>query len=176
MADTIDTRNVVDRYKGWSMEDIVSDLDAHGSNLEIALDNVERDYNMGTIVRSANAFGVRRVHIIGRRQWNKRGAMMTDKYLHVDYHDSAETFRAAIQGKTLVAVDNVPAAVSITDCKLPEDCVLLFGAEGPGIRTELLHAADHIVKIDQYGSTRSLNVGVAAGIAMYEWSRRHHTR
>ena len=171
---TKDTRNVIDKYKGLPHADIVADLDAHGSTLQVAVDNVERDFNMGTIVRSANAFGVRHVHVVGRRQWNKRGAMMTDKYLHVHYHASVDEFMAAIEGKVLVAVDNVDGAVTLDQATLPANAVLLFGAEGPGIRPELLQRASSVVAIQQYGSTRSLNVGVAAGVVMYEWSRRHN--
>ena len=169
-----DPRNVIDEYKGMPHDEIVADLDAHGSSLEIAIDNVERDFNMGTIVRSANAFGVRHVHIIGRRQWNKRGAMMTDKYLHVHYYHDIEEFMAGMASKHLVAVDNVPGSVPIERAELPRNTVLLFGAEGPGIRQELLTRAHSIVKIQQYGSTRSLNVGVAAGIVMYEWTQRNY--
>ena len=169
-----DPRNVIDEYKGMPHDEIVADLDAHGSSLEIAIDNVERDFNMGTIVRSANAFGVRHVHIVGRRQWNKRGAMMTDKYLHVHYYPDIEEFMAGMASKHLVAVDNVPGSVPIERAELPRNTVLLFGAEGPGIRQELLAQAHSIVKIQQYGSTRSLNVGVAAGIVMYEWTQRNY--
>lgn len=169
-----DPRNVIDEYKGMPHDEIVADLDAHGSSLEIAVDNVERDFNMGTIVRSANAFGVRHVHIIGRRQWNKRGAMMTDKYLYVHYYTDVDTFMDGITGKRLIAVDNVPESLPLEKAELPTNAVLLFGAEGPGIRQELLTRAHSIVKIQQYGSTRSLNVGVAAGIVMYEWTRRNH--
>lgn len=170
-----DTRNVVDEYKGVPQEQIVAALDAAGSVLEIAVDNVERDFNMGTIVRSANAFGVRHVHVVGRRQWNKRGAMMTDKYLHVHYHATVSEFMTAIAGKTLVAVDNVDGSLPLERAELPVNAVLLFGAEGPGIRQELLEKAEKMVKIQQYGSTRSLNVGVAAGIVMYEWTRRNRS-
>lgn len=169
-----DTRNVVDQYKGVSIEEIVQDLDTHGVELQIAIDNVERDFNMGTIVRSANAFGVRQIHVIGKRQWNKRGAMMTDKYLHVQYHSSMQEFMTAIAGRELVAVDNVDGSVALNSVVLPKNAVLLFGAEGPGIRPELLERASQIVAIEQFGSTRSLNVGVAAGIVMYAWIQRHH--
>ena len=172
MSDMEDLRNVIDLYKGLPMDEIIHDLDAHGTGLEIAIDNVERDFNMGTIVRSANAFGVRHVHIIGRRQWNKRGAMMTDKYLHVHYYPETADFFSAMTGKTLVAVDNVAGSQPLAHANLAENTVFIFGAEGPGIRSELLEVADDIVAIEQFGSTRSLNVGVAAGIAMYEWTRR----
>ena len=168
-----DSRNVVNRYKGVPMEQIINDLDAHGSALEIAIDNVARDFNMGTIVRSANAFGVRHVHVIGRRQWNKRGAMMTDKYLHVRYYAAADDFIHAITGKELVAIDNVDGSQPLSCTKLPKNAVLLFGAERSGIRQELLQHAVRTIAIEQFGSTRSLNVGVAAGIAMYAWVQQH---
>jgi len=169
-----DTRNVVDKFKGMPQERIIAELDKrHPDYLEIAVDNVTRDFNMGTIVRTANAFGVRHVHVIGRKQWNKRGAMMTDTYLHVHYHQTVEEFMHAIQSKTLIAVDNVEGSRMLNDKELPRDAVLLFGAEGPGIREELLDKAAEIVAIEQYGSTRSINVGVAAGIVMYEWVRVH---
>jgi len=169
-----DTRNVVDEFKGAPQEDIIAELDArYPDYLEIAVDNVTRDFNMGTIIRTANAFGVRHVHVIGRKQWNKRGAMMTDTYLHVHYYQTTKEFIQAIAGKTLVAVDNVEGSRMLGDKDLPRNAVLLFGAEGPGIREELLTRADEVVAIEQYGSTRSINVGVAAGIVMYEWVRIH---
>ena len=171
-----DTRNVTDEFKGLAHKEIVEALDDRGVELEIAIENLERDFNMGTIVRSANAFGVRTVHVIGRKQWNKRGAMMTDKYLQVRYHQSIDAFVAATAGRTLVAVDNVEGSVPLATSPLPRDALLLFGAEGPGISAELLQKAATIVAIEQLGSTRSLNVGVAAGIAMYAWLQQQYLR
>lgn len=176
MTELADTRNVVDNYKGMPLDDIVADLDRQDSGLEIAVENLERDFNMGTIVRTANAFGVRHVHVIGRRQWNKRGAMMTDKYLHVHHYASAEAFMAAIATKPLIAVDNIEGSIPLSQVTLPMSCVLLFGAEGPGISAKLASQASQIVAIEQYGSTRSINVGVAAGIAMYAWLQQHRLR
>lgn len=161
----------MDEFKGMPHEQIVRLLDERGVELEIAIENVARDFNMGTIVRSANAFGIRRVHVIGRRQWNKRGAMMTDKYLEVAYHASVEAFRAATPGRSLVAVDNVPGAADIREVAKRPDAVLVYGAEGPGLSPEMLAICDWTVAIPQRGSTRSLNVGVAAGIAIWEWLR-----
>lgn len=166
-----DTRNVVDEFKGVAHEDIVSVLDARGVRLEIAIENLTRDFNMGTIVRSANAFGVRTVHVIGRRQWNKRGAMMTDTYLTVCYHENVSAFVEAVKPRRIVAVDNVAGAVDIRRVKPSQDAVLVFGAEGPGLSEAIIGCADQIVAIPQRGSTRSLNVGVAAGIALWEWLR-----
>lgn len=169
-----DSRNVLDEFKGMDHDEIVAELDRRGVSLEIAIENTLRDFNMGTIVRSANAFGVRTVHVIGRRQWNKRGAMMTDKYLEVEYHASSAEFSSQMQqrGKYLVALENNVSSASILSAELPENTVFIFGQEGSGISEELLAVADKVVHIDQLGSTRSLNVGVAAGIAIFEWSRR----
>lgn len=171
-----DSRNVTDEFKGKDHDDIVMSLDERGVNLEIAIENLERDFNMGTIVRSANAFGVRTVHVVGRRQWNKRGAMATDKYLTVRYHESVDSFIRAMQEekRTVIAIDNVEGALNLHETQLPADAVLVFGAEGPGISDELLKSADRVVAIEQLGSTRSINVGVAAGIVMYEWLRQNY--
>lgn len=168
-----DNRNVTDEFKGVDIADIVERLDRRGVELEIAVENTLRDYNMGTIVRTANAFGVRHIHVIGRRQWNKRGAMATDKYLHVHYHASMDDFIDSINGKELIAVDNVEGSRPLSKTDLPKNCVLVFGAEGPGISDDILSRAKQIVAIEQFGSTRSINVGVAAGVVMYEWLRRH---
>ncbi len=170
-----DTRNVIDIYKHVPQEDIIADLDAKDHGLHIAVENTERDFNMGTIVRNANAFGIRYVHVIGRRQWNKRGAMMTDTYLHVIYHASTEDFLAHMRedDRTVVAIDNVPGSVNLADTDLPRRCVLVFGQEGPGISPLLIEHASRIVAIEQFGSTRSVNVGVASGIAMYAWLQQH---
>ena len=170
-----DTRNVIDKYKGLSHDEIVADLDANDIGLHVAVENTERDFNMGTIVRSANAFGVRHVHVVGRRQWNKRGAMMTDKYLHVHYYASVREFQAAMKilGRIIIAIDNIEGSVDMASADLPENAVLVFGQEGPGISDELAAIAEKIVAIEQFGSTRSVNVGVAAGIVMYDWLRRH---
>lgn len=172
---TTDSRNVLDEFKGKSYEEIVTALDGRGVSLEIAIENLERDFNMGTIVRSANAFGVRRVHVVGRRQWNKRGAMMTDKYLHVEYHESVSEFAEAMKksGKEIIAIENNVDSKPLGGVTLLENVVLVFGSEGSGLSEELLSAADDVVHIEQLGSTRSLNVGVAAGIAMYEWLRQN---
>lgn len=168
-----DRRNVVDKYRHWRLEAIRQDLAKTASELEIAIENLERDFNMGTIVRSANAFNVRRVHIIGRKQWNKRGAMMTDKYLEVIHHRTVDDFLQAIKpGYQLIALDNQPGAQDLTQFELPKRAVLLFGSENNGISAALLNHANAMVQIEQFGSTRSINVGVAAGIAMYEWTRR----
>lgn len=173
-----DTRNVVDKYRQQSVEEIVADLDTSRSSLEIAVENLERDFNMGTIVRNANAFNVAKVHVIGRRQWNKRGAMKTDAYLHIEYHDSVQAFINTMNERSMMvfALDIVPGAAPLHTIEFPRNTVMVFGAEGPGLSSELQKAAHQVVMIEQFGSTRSVNVGVASGIAMYTWVQQHILR
>ena len=168
-----DTRNVIDKFKGRSEAEIVKELDAKDHGLVIALENTERDFNMGTIVRSANAFGVRQIYVIGRRQWNKRGAMMTDKYLHITYLATTEEFVEKMREESR---EIIPSSVNMAETSLPERAVLVFGQEGPGISEEMAQAADKIVAIEQFGSTRSINVGAAATVAMYCWLQQHVLR
>ncbi|MBN9192040.1 RNA methyltransferase [Microbacterium sp.] len=169
-----DARNVIDQYRYWTMEAIVADLDTRRHPFHVAIENWQHDMNIGSIVRSANAFMAESVHIIGRRRWNRRGAMVTDRYQHVEHHEDIEDFAewAAGAGIPLVAVDNVPGAVPLDRADLPERCVLLFGQEGPGLSHEALATASSIVEITQYGSTRSINASAAAAVVMYEWCRR----
>jgi len=170
-----DTRNVLDRYRYWKNEAIVADLDEHRSPLHIAIENWQHDFNIGTIVRNANAFNVEAVHIIGKRQWNKRGAMVTNRYLHVLHHTSVAAFAQLMQKeeREIVAVDNLEGAVPLSKTQLPEKCVLVFGGEGPGVSEALQSTAKKMVAIEQFGSTRSVNVGVASGIVMYAWLQQH---
>jgi len=170
-----DTRNVIDRYRYWRMDAIVADLDTKRHPFHVAIENWQHDMNIGSIVRSANAFLADTVHIIGRRRWNKRGAMVTDRYQHVVHHEDVAAFTAWAQGEgvPIVAVDNVRGAVPVDAATLPERCVLLFGQEGPGLSAEAVAAASGIVEITQYGSTRSINASAAAAVVMYEWCRRY---
>lgn len=173
-----DRRNVVDRYRYWSVDAIRADLDAHRHPFHVAIENWQHDLNIGSIVRTANAFAAQAVHIVGRRRWNRRGAMVTDRYQHVVQHTDVAALVAWARERALpiIAVDNVPESVDVLAAELPERCVLLFGQEGPGLSTEALAAADLVVEIAQYGSTRSINAGAAAAIVMHEWMRRHRRR
>ena len=148
-----DRRNVIDRYRYWTMEAIVADLDAQRSPLHVAIQNWEHDFNIGSVVRTANAFNVAAVHILGRRRWNRRGAMVTDRYLHVYHHSDVPSFLHWLDehGVTPVGVDNLPGSVPLETVQLPQDC-------------------EQLVAITQYGSTRSMNAGAAAAIAMYAWT------
>jgi len=169
-----DRRNVLDRYRYWRVDAIVADLDPQRHQFHVAIENWEHDRNIGTVVRTANAFLAAEVHIIGRRKWNRRGAMMTDVYQHVRHHPTIADFVAwtASQDLTVVGIDNLPGSTPLEGTALPEHCVLLFGQEGPGLSTEAQQAATMTCSISQFGSTRSINAGVAAGIAMHAWIRQ----
>jgi tRNA G18 (ribose-2'-O)-methylase SpoU len=170
-----DTRNVIDRYRYWRREAIVADLDTRRHPLHVAIENFGHDMNIGTVVRTANAFAVAAVHIVGRKRWNRRGAMVTDRYQHLEHHPdvaSVTTFAAA-SGLSVVAVDNLPGSVPIETTTLPRQCLLLFGQESTGLTDAARANAALTVSIAQFGSTRSINAGVAAGIAMHTWIRQH---
>lgn len=170
-----DRRNVVDRYRYWRHEYIVADLDARRHDFHVAIENWQHDLNIGSIVRTANAFLAREVHIVGKRRWNRRGAMVTDRYQHVRYHPAVKDLCewAEQEGLPVIGVDNLPGAVPIETLQLPRRCVLLFGQEGPGLSAEAREAAALVCSIAQYGSTRSINAAVASGIAMHTWIRQH---
>jgi tRNA G18 (ribose-2'-O)-methylase SpoU len=170
-----DTRNVVDAYRYWTREAIVADIDKRRHPLHVAIENFGQDANIGGVVRAANAFAVDTVHIVGRRRWNRRGAMVTDRYQRLQHHDSTvELLRfAADAGLMVIAVDIVPGAARLEQTALPRDCLLLFGQEGPGISDDARDGAALTVSIAQFGSTRSINVAVAAGIAMHAWISQH---
>ena len=170
-----DRRNVADHYRYWSVEAIVADLDTRRHPFAVAIENWHHDLNIGTVVRTANAFLAREVIIVGRRRWNRRGAMVTDRYQHIGHVPSAAELvaHAASRGYVVVAVDNLPGAVPIESTALPVNALLLFGQEGTGLSDEARAAATVVCSIAQYGSTRSINAGVAAGIAMHAWIRQH---
>lgn len=170
-----DSRNVVDKYRYWSMEAIVEDLTARRHPFHVSIENWQHDLNIGSIVRSANAFLAHTVHIVGRKRWNRRGAMVTDRYQNVVHHPSIEDLVsfARSEGLPIVAVDNVEGSLPLESVTLPRDCIILFGQEGPGLSAEALEAADMAVEITQFGSTRSLNASAAAAIVMHRWIMTH---
>ncbi len=175
-----DTRNVVDKYRYWKMEEIVKDLDSHRHPFHVAIENWQHDLNIGSIVRNANAFLASSVHIVGNKRWNKRGAMVTDRYQHVLHHPTIEDFVewSKTAGKDggpipIIAIDNVPGCKQLETTKLPKECILLFGQEGPGLSQAALDASDTVLEITQFGSTRSINASAAAAIAMHTWVMQH---
>jgi tRNA G18 (ribose-2'-O)-methylase SpoU len=170
-----DRRNVVDAYRYWRLEAIVADLDTRRHPFHVAIENFGHDFNIGSVVRTANAFLAKEVHIVGRRRWNRRGAMVTDRYQHVRHHEDAAELAAwaSANALPLVGIDNLPGAVPLETAELPGACVLLFGQEGDGLTDQARASCDALLSIAQYGSTRSINAGAAAAIAMHAWIRQH---
>lgn len=183
LLDNGDRRNVMDRYRYWTVEAIKNDLDERGRyGFEVAIENWTHDFNIGSIVRTANAFTANAVHIIGPKKWNRKGSLMTELYQHVYNHASVEEFVdniteqariREVERPRIIALDIVPGAVPIETCDFPENCIMIFGAEGPGLTTKALELADDVVYISQTGSVRSLNAGAAAAVAMHTWVMQH---
>lgn len=170
-----DQRNVTDQYRNWTVEAIKKDLQQRAFPLHIAIENIQHDINIGSIVRSANAFNVAGVHIIGKRHWNRRGAMSTEKYLELYHHKTVDEFIiwAKKNSKTVIGIDNIEGSKNLSTYEFPVNAVLVFGQEGPGLSEEIQTKCQDIVAIEQFGSTRSVNVGVAAGIVMYAWIQQN---
>lgn len=177
-----DRRNVVDRYRYWTVDAIRADLDTRRHGFHVAVENWAHDFNIGSVVRTANAFNAGSVHVVGRRRWNRRGAMVTDRYQHVHHHPDVAgllAWAATVPrpdggtGIPVLGVDNVPGAVALETYPLPRQCVLLFGQEGPGLSDAARTACSDVLAIAQFGSTRSINAGAAAAIAMHAWVVRH---
>jgi len=170
-----DSRNVIDRYRYWRLEAIIDDLDGQRHPFHVAIENWEHDLNIGTVVRNANAFLATEVHIVGKRRWNRRGAMVTDRYQHIRHHYTIDALvdYARATDLVIIGIDNLPGALPIETAVLPRACLLLFGQEGPGLSEPARKAATSVLSIAQFGSTRSINAGVASGIAMHTWIRQH---
>jgi tRNA G18 (ribose-2'-O)-methylase SpoU len=175
-----DRRNVADRYRYWHQDAVVADLDARRHPFHVAIENWGHDFNIGSVVRTANAFNAAAFHVVGRRRWNRRGAMVTDRYQHEHHHRSAADLAAWAAtvggdggGIPLVGIDNVAGSLAIETYDLPRECVLVFGQEGPGLTPEMLEVCHVMLHVEQFGSTRSINAGAAAAIAMHAWVRRH---
>jgi tRNA G18 (ribose-2'-O)-methylase SpoU len=168
-----DRRNVVDQYRYWRREAVVADLDTRRHPFHVAIENWQHDFNIGSVVRTANAFAAAEVHIVGLRRWNRRGAMVTDRYQHVRHHRTPADLIAWAGDLPVIGIDNLPGSVPLETYDLPRECVLLFGQEGPGLSEAARDAAVAVLSIAQFGSTRSINAGAAAAIAMHAWIRRH---
>ena len=170
-----DRRNVTDEFRYWTVDAIVAELDSRRHPFHVAIENWGHDLNIGSVVRTANAFNAAAVHIVGRRRWNRRGAMVTDRYQHVLHHPDVADLLAWAAGESLpeIGIDNVPGSVAIERFVLPRECVLVFGQEGAGLSDEAVAACDVVLHITQFGSTRSINAGAAGAIAMHAWVSQH---
>lgn len=169
-----DTRNVADRFRYWRTEAIAAAIQAESFGYEVAVENWQHDFNIGTVIRNANAFAASAVHIVGNKRWNRRGAMVTDRYMRIEHQPDLASLHAYCieRGLSLIGIDLLPGSQDIREAAIPAQAMLLFGQEGPGLSEEARGLVESILHIPQFGSTRSINAGVASGIAMYEWIRR----
>ena len=170
-----DRRNVLDEYRYWTVDAIVAELDTRRHGFHVAMENLEHDFNIGSVVRTANAFNASSVRLVGRRRWNRRGAMVTNRYMHVEYHDSPVSLGewAASEDLPVIGIDNIPGSIPLETYVLPRNCVLFFGQEGAGLSEEAQAQCEVVLDIAQFGSTRSINLGAAAAITMHAWIRQH---
>jgi tRNA G18 (ribose-2'-O)-methylase SpoU len=167
----IDTRNVTDFYKYWEHDAIVADLDSKRHDFVVAVERINGDFNMSVVIRNSNAFLARKVYRCGIKRYDKRGTVGTHHYEHVDYMETVEELigKYICEGYTIVAIDNVEGAKDIRSFTWPAKSLMLFGEEGRGLSDNALSLADEIVYIPQLGSVRSLNIGTASGIVMYDY-------
>ena len=175
LLDEGDRRNVIDEFRYWRLDAIVEELDKRRHGFHVAIENLEHDFNIGSIVRTANAFLAKEIHIVGKKRWNRRGAMVTDRYQHIRHHETAAEFHewAISEHLPILGLDNIEGSVPLETATLPKECILLFGQEGSGLSPDARQACDQLFEISQYGSTRSINVGAAASIAMHAWIVQH---
>lgn len=167
-----DFRNVEDKYRYMTVDAIKKDLELNSHDIEIAIENYKHDFNMGTIIRNCNAFNVRKIHIIGSKQWNKRGAMVTDRYLNIEYYKNTQSFLKNNHSISIISIDKIEGSKPLAKAKLPAGAIYVFGNESDGVSEEIKKASSEVLHIEQFGSTRSVNVGVASGIFLYEWLRQ----
>jgi tRNA(Leu) C34 or U34 (ribose-2'-O)-methylase TrmL len=163
-------------FKGMAPEEIKRVLDERRFPFAVLVANLVYDFNLGTIIRNANAFLAKEVFIYGRKKADLRGAMGAHVYENVVHVPDVETLRERTGAYTLVCFEETEGAVALPQFVWPENPLMVFGQEGPGVPPELRAACAHTVYIPLHGSMRSINVGVAAGIAMHDWHRREYPR
>lgn len=167
-----ETRNIIDHYWYWSTEAIKADLDTKRHPFAILCSNLYNDFNIATVIRNSNAFLAQKVFVYGKRKWDKRGAVGTHHYQHIEYLPESFDLEKLKEDYTFVAIDNVDGATPINEFAWPENTLMLFGQEQIGLPAELLTLCEHVVYIKQFGSVRSLNVGCASAIAMYDYCNK----
>jgi tRNA G18 (ribose-2'-O)-methylase SpoU len=164
-----DHRNVIDVYKYWTVEAIKGNLDTKRHNFSVLISNQFKDFNIGTVIRNANAFLAREVIVFGRRQYDRRGAVGTYLYENLKFVKFVEELD--LKDCCVIGFDTGDDAVPVETFQWPKDkhVVMVFGQEDVGLVPELRNLCEKILYIKQYGSVRSLNVGCASSIAMYDY-------
>jgi len=167
--------NVADQYSTWTEEMVKNHVQNNVFDVKVAMEHLQGDFNIGTVIRNANAFGANEVLYCGKRKWDRRGSVGTHHYTTVTYKENIATLcrDARNEGYSIVGLEKTEKAEDIRTCILPEKTLFLIGEEQNGLSNEAVELCDMLVEIPQWGSVRSLNAGVASGIALYEWVRQH---
>ena len=171
--------NIIDKYKfdrltKWTTELIKKDLQQNSFPIAVLMENFAGDFNIGTVIRNANAFNAKEVFYLGNKHYDRRGTVGTHHYTEVKHLPSIEALTLLKEHYTLVGLENsVAGAVSLDKFEWPSNSLLIIGEEGVGITSDTLALCDHFVYIPQYGSVRSLNAGVASGIALNDFVTKH---
>ena len=165
--------NVADQYKGMEVEDIKSKLAAKAFPCAVMMENWQGDFNLAQCVRNANAFGAKEVFYIGKRRFDRRGAVGTYNYTDVKYLSSTEELLLLKEQYIFVGVDNIAGSVPIEDYEHKDNSLFIFGEEGCGLTPETLKLCDVLISITQYGSVRSLNAGCSSGVILYDYTSKY---
>ena len=167
--------NVIDKYKGKTVQEIRLDLDGKRSNFVLCFENINSDFNLATCIRNVNAFSGESIYVVGRKKWDRRGTVGTHHYENLNFKSDFSWIKEYKEkGYKIVAAEirEDLNPVSLFDFKWPENVVVLFGEECRGLSEEALSLVDSVVYIPQTGSVRSLNVGVAAGIFLFSYNQQ----
>ena len=167
--------NVIDEYKPMMLDEIKFDLSLKRAPFTSVFINATHDFNKSVGVRNHNAFAGKDIWFVGRKQWDKRGAVGTYHYEDIHYADCWDTFLLHKPDGPIICVDNQQGYnhKHLGSFDLPKNSIFVYGEERVGIPLEILDSADYTLSIPQFGSVRSLNVSVASGIIMYEYRRQH---
>lgn len=162
----LDKRNVLDKFKGWTEDLIRDEISKEVFPYAVLMENLIGDFNIGTVIRSANALGASKVYYTGNRKWDRRGAVGAHNYTMVEYVEDISVLR---NDYSLIGLENCEGSNDMRKFKWPKKSLMIVGEEGRGLSDGILELCDHVVSIPQFGSVRSFNAATASSIAMYDY-------
>lgn len=167
------SRNVRDQYKDIPTEDIKADLQSKCFPSSILMSQITGDFNIASVIRSANSFNFKSVYYYGNKRYDKRGTLGTHHYIDVHYLDDIEQIKLLKEQYHFVALENNinrhPINIKDYSWNYIKPSLICIGEEGQGLTDDILELADDCIEIESRGSVRSLNAAVAASIAMYDY-------
>lgn len=169
-------RNVADHLKEKSEEEIKQILRETANPFAVCFEHWLGDFNMATGVRNANGFNAKEIYYIGEKKWDRRGAVGVHNYTEIQWIPTVDDLVTLHDKYTFVGIDNVPGSVPMADYEWPENTMMVFGEEGPGLTAAMQAICKNIVHIEMFGSVRSFNCGSASAIAMYDFVSKYKAR